>query len=81
MKAMKPQYSIMDFIPVESRLPDSGQEVLARGWGENRERYVYDLSQYLVTTASKRWITRYGATLHFEPIEWARLPQPESSVR
>ncbi len=76
MNAMQPRDATMDFVNVEIRLPENGTEVLVRGWGEKRAHYVYDFASYEVKTACKRWVARDRNTLHFEPIEWASLPQP-----
>jgi hypothetical protein len=79
MKAKQPQDAIMDFVSVEIQLPEKHAEVLVRGWGERRRHYVYAFATYEIKTACKRWVARDQTTLHFEPIEWAALPQPLSN--
>jgi hypothetical protein len=60
-----------------SVLPMPRETVLARGWGEKRAHYVYDLACYEKTRTGSRWVAQTdNDELWFEPVEWMALPQP-----
>jgi hypothetical protein len=67
----------VDFHSCRMEKPDKHEFVLVRGYGEARKHYLYEFAKWEVTTAGARWENKDGEELWFEPIQWARLPQPE----
>jgi len=72
----------LEFFPAVAVQPKPGECVLIAGWGEKRQHYVWELGGYEVTTAKRRWINSSdNGTLWFEPVMWARLPNPSPEER
>jgi hypothetical protein len=72
----------MEFFLVAERLPPRETTVLARGWVEKKQHYVWAFAEYVVEVAHRGWKDRSHGTrlpemwLWFEPVEWAYLPHP-----
>lgn len=67
------------WVPVSERVPEEGEQVLVRGWGEGRKCHVFSLGERQRSSPNTvDWFDDDAEPLWFEAVDWMPLPaQPE----